>query len=493
MTPFAFLRTRADEASLRQQIANQSGLLQEARRSIADLELAIEDRGWTRWGNDHKVDGLSLESIKDSAEELRAWVAGGGIMKRIIELRGTYVYGDGVGFKGIPDEAKPFFDNENNVAKVFSVTALQEINRAHGTDGQIVFLVHKKSHEIIRLPLDQMESPYVDADDPERIWYIRRAYTRPTVAHPEGEKYDKYIRATTAPSHAKKQGSVQAGPNETVEIDSNYTALVWRVNGQTGWLFGIPDLFASLQWAEKYTGYLKNQDRFAEALASIAWQYKGATGDQAKKMAATIATARGDKTVAGTQAMTEGMEAKPLPGNSDVTFANGDPLAGQAAAAGEVPLEAVLGKSMTNAGGKLDPDMVRMVNSRRESAMAFFRSLGKLLNAPELEPFFPDVESETPFREAQMYIAGYGQGLFEPDEIRGPLAAKLRIPLKEGSTAPKDAIVPNTQRALDAAAKATAANKPTPSGDANNGQGHDALGVGKLSDGDNTSRDKGEV
>lgn len=475
------------EAGLRTQMVKQATLLQEARASIADLKLQIEDRGWKRLGNDRTLDGLDLQSIKIVSDELRGWITGGGIMKRIIELRGTYIYGDGFGLKGVTGRAQEALLNDNNIAKLFSVPALLEINRAHGTDGNVVFLVHKKTLEIIRLPLDEMQEPYIDSDDRERIWYIRRTYTRKTSANPQGEEYDKYIVATTcpagAPSRAKK---VDVGGGRMVDVDQNYNAVLWKVNGQTGWALGIPDLLAALQWAEKHTSYLKSQTRFAEALAMLAWQYKSQSTDQAKRTAAAIE----DGGTAGSAVGTSDMDVKPLPGSSAVSFSNGDPLAGQAAAAGEVPLEALLGNSMTSAGGNLDPDFVRVVLARRESVKVFIRAIGKLFGAPDLEPVFFDIESETPFREAQMMVDAWGTGLFSPEEIRTPLSDKLRLGIKADSTAPDGVLIPNNKATIEL-------SKPDPTAPAGGGgqnkQGQDGHGVGKLSDGDNTARDKGEV
>jgi hypothetical protein len=483
------------EATLRQTIREQGDTLTRAQESIASLQLAIEDKGWKRIGNQYEADGLSLESLQLVSEDLRGWIVGGGIMKRIIELRGTYVYGDEVGFKGLTLAAKKAFTSQNNIDKIFSVTALQEINRAHGTDGNVVFLVNTKTFDAIRVPFEELEDPFIDSDDPERIWYVRRSYTRVTAANPQGVKVDEFYPTATLPSTQASKTSVNLGAGPNIPVNRNFVAVLWKVNGQTGWPLGIPDLLPSLQWAEKYTGYLKNQDRFAEALAAIAWQYKSQNSDQAKKMAATIS----NRDVAATSTASAGMDAVPMRGNSDVSFENGAPLAGQAAAAAEVPIEAVLASSMVSAGGNLDPDLVRVIGARRQSATAFFKALGRVMGAPDLEVIWPDVTTETPFREAQMAISAYATGMFSPDEIRPTVAERLRIKIADNSHAPEGALIPNNVETLKLtaqfAAKSSPAADPTDpaDGDLTNKQGKDALGVGKLSDDDNTARDKGET
>ena len=456
--------------------------------SITSLKLQIEDRGWNKLGQPYEANGLDLGTIKIIAKDLAEWVAGGGIMKRVTELRGNYFYGDGFGLKGVAG-AEEALKNENNIAKLFSVPAMLEINRAHCTDGMVTFLVHKKTKEIIRVPLEQLEDPHVDSSDPERIWYIRRKYTQITTEHPKGEVVDRYIAAVTCPADESTKVSIPIGGDLSVQVDAGYTAVVWKVNSQIGWALGIPDLLASLQWAEKYTLYLKNQAKFAEALAAIAWEYSAASVDQAKGMAATLSK----QTTAGTSVNTPGMELKPMAGNSDVTFTNGAPLAAQAAAAGEVPVASVLSEATINTAGTVDPDFIRVILARRESMKMFIRSLGPLLGAPDLEVVFFDLEQESPYREAQLMIAANGTGLFKPEEIRGPLADKLRVAIE--GTAPEGYLLPNNEKSLEltAAANHSADPEPTePASGSNNGRGDDELGVGKLSDGDNTARDKGE-
>ena len=481
-------KPRVTVAQLRKEVQSQSSTIDNMAESMTDLRMQLEDRGWRRWGNDYAADGIKLDTIKVVADELRSWVVGGGIMKKLAEDRGDTIYGDGVKFVNYV-KAKKAFESPNNVEKLFSVDAMQEINRGHCTDGVIVLLVHKVTKEIMRFGIGEMGEPYIDGEDTERTNYVRRTYTRVTPAKPEGESVTVFYVTDTCPPKKANLKRVDMGADTFIPVDTNYTAVVWDVNRQIGWPFGLPDLLASLQWAEKYTGYLKNQDRFAEALAALAWEYKSATAAQAKAVGASIAK---PMEAGGSANHTSGTEMKALPGGSAVSFENGAPLAAQAAAAAGITVDTLLAKSQSAAAQTLDPHVKKMATARRLSATAVFKRIGRLLGAPNLEVVWPDLETESPFREAQMLIAAYGQGVFEADEIRGPLAHRIRLPLEDGSKAPEDALVPNTERAL----KAAAAAKPEPAaatGNGTNSQGQDALGVGNLSSGDNEARDDGEV
>jgi hypothetical protein len=460
------------------------------QESLAELQLQIEDRNYTKLGTRSNLNGLSVQTVQKLSDDLRPRIVATGELKRIIELRGNYIYGDGVGFANLGG-AKAAFDDEMNQERLWSMTALLEVNRAHGTDGNFVVLVNKTTQQIRRIPFDELGEPFVDGDDRERVWYWRRTYTRFTASNAEGERVDEYYPTPDLPEKGSKRTRVQVSPGNYIPVNLAWTAIAWKVNGQTGWPLGMPDLFASLPWVEKHTNYLKNQDRFAEALALIAWQIKeSSTAAQLKQQTAMTHASIADIASTGKQT-----EMVPMAGNSAVSFENGNPMAGQAAAAGEVMMHDVLADGQGS--DDLDRTVKGMIQARRASATAFFTKIARALGAgDDFKVIWPDLEKESPFREAQMIIAAWGTGNFSPEEVRPALASKLNIEIAEGSKSPDDVLIPNTLGKLEAETKVKAAAAPSPadpdSDEFQNGQGKDALGVGKTTDGDNEARDKGE-
>jgi hypothetical protein len=480
------------ETALAVQKQEHDGEVRVLREGMEDLRLAIEDRGWLQVGNSYIGSGLELQSLRIVSASLRSWLVAGSLIKRITELRGNTIYGDGVGFKGYGKAKAPFEKSQNNQDMLFSSDALMDINRAHCTDGTIVFLVNNNTKEIERFVLERMGQPFVNSANPEIIWFVRRSYNLISTADPTGKLVDEYIPTDICPQSEQGLEGIIEKTGSPIPVNYDYTAVVWRVNSQIGWPFGIPDLMPALQWAEKYTDYLKDQAKFAKAIAQIAWQMKAQTPDQLTKLSAAL---RPDG-VADSIGMTPGMDMKPMAGGSSITMEGGKALAAQAAAAGEVTVEDALAeRDSTAAGSSLDPTVLDMATSRRNSATNFFKRIGKLLGAPNLEVIWPDLQSESPFREAQMIIAAWGTGNFYPEETRPALAQRLRIPLTQDAP-PADVIIPGTQAAIKASAPPALpapGAKPAASDAAQNTQGVDALGVGKASAGTHTSRDKGET
>ncbi|MFF2388885.1 hypothetical protein [Agromyces sp. NPDC058104] len=471
---------------LRDLLGEQAHTISRQEETLAKVAAMIDARGWNRVGGvTGSATGLDIATLRKASEQLRPYVTADSILKRISDLQGFYAYGAGIGFNRLGNGKRAFLD-DHNITRLFSATALEEINRAHGTDGNAIFLVNTRTKRIIRVPFEQVGVPWIDGDDPELVWYVRRTYTKRTVAKPHGETIDVYYTTPETPVAGLGPDYIEESPGKRIPIDKEWIAVNWRVNSQTGWPLGVPDLLASLRWVDKYDSYLANQAKFAEALALLAWQFKASTADQAKKQAAVVA---GSTEIGGTAGSVNGyMEAQR--GNSDVSFENGEPLAAAAAVGANMVLDDVLGKSGNAAAKQLDPMVKAWVRSRREAADRFFRQIGKLLGAPKLEIVWPEIDDESPFREAQMMIAAWGTGLFEPEEIRNPVAARLRIPTEEGSKAPQGVLIPNNE-------KTAKLNKPDPAKDDEkaggvNKQGDDELKVGKTSDGDNEARDKGE-
>lgn len=464
------------------------------RENYSRLEREIDTRGWRRLGNDYTANGLSLQSIKKISEELRGQITASSIIGRLAELRGSYFYGDGVGFKNL-GRAKSAFLNDRNIAKLFSVPALLELNRAHGSDGNVVAIV--EANKTITLPpLIEIGDPFVNPDDKSEVWFVRRTYTKTTIQSAFPVEVDMFIPTLDVPAEirASRAPSVDVGNGKSVRIEWDRTAVLWATNTQTGQPLGTPDLLSALQWSEKYGSFLKNQHRFAEAVAAIAWHFTASNSDAARSIAE--ATVNGLGGIARNLATTDNTTATRLGGASDVNFDNGRPMAALAAAGAGMLVDELLGEGGTAAAKQIDPQVRRAVEARRREATVFFQRVGKALGAPKLEVIWPNLSDETPFREAQMIIAAWGTGLYDPETIRRELAQRLGVDLEEGSKAPVGVMIPNNAE-TEKLKSAKTDNQQQSDGDSRdggtNGQGKDVLGVGKLSDGDNTARDQGET
>lgn len=477
-------RTLEEAGAIIQRQRAEAETLYEGMR---DLQMALEVRNWKllRGGIDQKeFDGLDLDVLKTLSDELRAFLTGGSLAKRLIEVRSNFVIGaGGVEYENVSG-AKRAMEDRANQEKVFGTKGLQEIIRAQGTDGNIVLLVNPTTKKVKRLPLQRIDALYVDPDDTEDILYIKERHNRVTIDKPQGEEVEVWYRCDLNDSaKAKAKTYIKEGKRQ-VKIDRSWIAVVDGVNGQIGHTLGTPDLLASLPWLERYNEYLNTQLEFQKALSAIAVHIKNRTS-KAQEQARSAVRGGGAAGIANTGDDTEIVAQR---GGSDVSMENGRAIAAMASTGAEISVVHALsdpGASGSSYGSAqtLDLPTTRMIDSRRDAIGQLLKRVFALLGAPKAEIRWPRVGDEQTYRLVQAIATMWGTGLFQPDELRPKFGDLVDLALK--GKAPTDVIIPNTESGLKAIADA----KPAPtSGFNTNSQGQDNLGIGKTDDQSNGNR-----
>lgn len=488
--------TRAE--SLLEQAGNiierQQRDAEDLMEGMRDLQFALENRGWKLlYGgvDQREFDGLDLDTLKGVSDELRAFLTGGSLAKRLIEVRSNFVIGaGGVEYKNV-DGAKRALDNLKNQQKVFGTKGIQEIVRAQGTDGNIIFLVNPTTKEVRRLPLSRVDALYVDPDDTEDILFIKERHHRVTVEDPQGEDVEVWYRCDLNDSaEAKKRTFINEG-GRRVKIDRKWVAVIDGVNGQIGHTLGTPDLLASLPWLERYNEYLMTQLDFQKALSAIAVHIKSKTTKaQAQARAAIKDGGRAGVANTGDDTTIEAQR-----GASDVSFENGRALAAMASTGAEVSVVHALsdpGASGSSYGSAqtLDSPTQKMIATRRESLSMLLKRVFTLLGAPKVEIEWPRVEDEATYRLVQAIATMWQTGLFQPEELRGKFGELVDLAIT--GNGPSDVLIPNTKSALEAASEVKTSEAEATAQFAVNAQGQDSLGIGKTddqSDGNRPERD----
>jgi hypothetical protein len=471
-----------DLARAEQIIEGQRALVADLYEGMRDLQFALENRGWKllRGGIDHKeFDGLDLKTIQTLSDELRAYLTGGSLGKRLVEVRANFVVGGGgVEYSSTHGVGKAL-DDLSNQKKVFGSEGLQEIVRAQATDGTVIILVNPTTKKVRRLALNKIAALYVDPDDAENILFIKEQYHRVTVEKPQGEEVEKWYRVDLNDSPAaKRRASINEGGN-VVKIDKDWVAVVAGVNLQVGHTLGTPDLLASLPWLDRYNEYLNTQLEFQKALSLIAVHIKNKT-TKSKDQARSAVKGGGRAGIATTGDDTS-IEAQR--GGSDVSFENGRPLASMASTGAEISVVHALsdpGASGSSYGSasNLDSPTQKMIAARRDAISMLLRRVFAILGAPKAVVKWPRVEDEATYRLIQAIATMWETGLFKPEELRGKFGELVDLAIS--GAAPSDVLIPNTKSALKAAADAKP--EPAPGGFATNGQGQDNLSIGKTDD-----------
>jgi hypothetical protein len=356
----------SQEVSLREvhyqdQLDARDNTIEILQESMADLELAFEDRGWDRLAVNATRE-FSPEGLRRARELCRVMTVANPLLKRGLGLRKAYVWGQGVtiSVRDQSDEGQDVnavvqdFLDDPFVQKTFSGTqAHEEMEQAAFTDGDLfcaLFTSRLTGKVQPRwLPVDEITDIIHDPDDNIVHWYYRREYVERTIV---GGMTRQAIRTVYYPALGYEP---QLKPPTINGYDVQWDAPVRMVsvNRPSGSSRGVPDSFAAIAWARHYKEFLEQWATLMRALARYAWQTK-TRGDRAKAVAAKIGTAPpltretirdGNMAGAGSHVVSDpntSLEAIPKTG-ATIDSDSGRPLAAMAATAMEVPVTMLLG------------------------------------------------------------------------------------------------------------------------------------------------------
>ena len=424
--------------------------IQESR--MADLQLALDDIGWSPLGGQLDEGELDLQTIKDTSEHLRALTVINPLVKRGVNMRVQYIWGKGVNFKGI-EEDNAVFKNPLNQRFMFSSEALAEAERCLSTDGTFLVLATGRiagrrsrnpagAAKLMRIPLQQIQGLVTNPENPEDIWFYRREWT------------ETFTKADGTPDTKQKiayyPSDLYNEPKRPKTI--NRKPVIWdgviidhSVNKQVGWRWGIPDAMAVMFWAKAHKEFLEDSAKLVKAYSRFAFKATAPTPNSVRAVAAKVASpaprdANGvQQDIGATAVMSPGSNIQAIGRTSgSVDFSAGLPLAGYVAAGLEVPLTDLLSdSSLSNrsAAETLTASKLAAMVSRQKSWQLFFERLFKFWGK-DVEASFEEIEKETTVKRIQGLVSAAGLNVLSAQEVRDELIEILN--LQVGSTLPTE-------------------------------------------------------
>ena len=247
---------------------------------LAELELALEDRGWkrmlaladlefSRWGIQQIMLICRLYRIKNP------------LIQRGILVSCFYVFGrsfevssEDEATKGLLDK---FFKDPRNASEL-GQNALMQKHAAKWTDGNIFwcFFSDPQTGDTLIRSIDAMEIEEIitDPDDASQEWYFRRGWTAMTfdvntgLSQPVRQEAWYVAEGYEPPAGLK----VIKGIPVKTEANGDYVRVYHRKCGALEkWHFGCPKAYAAIDWARAYRKTLENYSSILEALARFAW------------------------------------------------------------------------------------------------------------------------------------------------------------------------------------------------------------------------------
>jgi len=347
------------ETHLLEQLEASYNQVEILRESLADVQLAFEDRGWLQLTLQAQNE-LSDTGRKQIRDLCRVMAIMNPLVKRGLSLRKAYIWGQGVDItvrdqsdKGQDVNAvvQAFLDDKSNKATFSGSQAREEMEQAAYTDGELAAALFTDpldgSVQLRWVPVEEITDVITDPEDQVTHWYYRREYTERLIV---GGQVVQNLRTVYYPALGYEP-RVKPSTIGGAEVLWNAPVRMVTVNRPTRAVRGVPDSFAAIAWARSYKEFLEQWAVLMKSLARFAWQTK-TRGDRAKAVAAKTAAAPttdplrgGNPAGAGATVVTDpntSLEAIPKTG-ATIDADSGRPLAAMTAAALDVPVTMLLG------------------------------------------------------------------------------------------------------------------------------------------------------
>jgi hypothetical protein len=335
-----------------------------------------------------------------------------------------------------------------------------ELERSSGTDGNLFFLVDRRTKAVQRIPFEEITEGVSQRGNRERLMYIRRTWNDWDLELDFGSSMD--LHPITAPKAAARgrswiradregdsQGAARfsfrdvwyptpAGLREMGrgrgtariagdEVDNTKVLVHVPFNRLTGWRWGIPDVLPAVWWTKAYKEYLENCATLTKAYARFAWKVTSDKSRSVRRTAAAMSQApRMDPAtgqalnVGASAVLGAGQDLSAVGGNTKVDFDSGRPLAAMIASALDVPLPALLeDPSIANnaAATSLDTSTILVMQARQKVMDDMFRQIFKVLGL-KVRLRWPEISEEPVHRRMQALDMAIRLGLFTSDEAR---------------------------------------------------------------------------
>lgn len=399
--------TPAQVTTLQEQLrsAQEENLL--LVEAVADLETAMEDKGWRSLAAG-VADEFSADGRRKVATLCRTMAVAHPLIKRGLLVRIGYIWGQGLEVTARIDGAE--VDDEqlaavnaliddfetDNQASFAGSQAREELERALGTDGNVYLAAFTSPLtgrvQVRSTPADEVRDIIANPEDRDEPWFYLREYVV-DVIEPGTVASATRVRRQTKKTYHPALGFRPTQRPKTlngVEVRWDAPVLHVAVNRLDGWKFGVPDAYAAIAWARMYRDFLVDWAGLTKSLSKIAWKATGDTKSRAQK-AATVARANA---LAGTGGEA-GQMAAAGPGinfeavsksGATIDSTSGQPLAAMVAAGLGIPVTLLLADPGTTGARAVaetldKPTILEMGMRRLLWQSAYERLLGHVVTA----------------------------------------------------------------------------------------------------------------
>jgi hypothetical protein len=231
----------------------------ELEERLWELELALEDEGWTRGDRQGELE-FSREAMERIIGRCRLFFLQNPVINHAVQVQQDYVFAQGVNITGqgvANDVTQKFLDDPANVRSFTGAMARIEDEKRLLTEGNIFLALFTNPFHgrvVVRhIPVEQVLAGEIitNPDDAEEVWFYRRRWSNvirnASTGEEEREDRDEYYPDWR---HRPRVRVLSYG-GKKVNWDSPIYHV--QVGGIAGSHWGIPELYSALAWARAVT------------------------------------------------------------------------------------------------------------------------------------------------------------------------------------------------------------------------------------------------
>jgi hypothetical protein len=323
------------ESRLQEERRAQSATLDLLREELSGalLDLAIEDEGWNKLGDDGGQMFSRAFQVRQS-QLARLMYIKNPIIKRAVDVQAQYVFGRGVHIeatdKVVNEVIQAFLSDEDNQKEIASHLSQLEKEIELQCDGNIFFAFFPNARtghvKMASFPHCEVTEIITDPENKKKPWFYKREWIAETTDLLTGET--KTGRQVVYYPDWKYSPIVKPRAIGKVRID--WTTPVMHVKSGlfSDQKFGLSEVISAIPWAKAYKEFLEDRASVARALSVFAWKATGENGAKGlaklKQKLGVLSNATADATgtrlpegtsgvrVASTIALTKGNDIDPV-------------------------------------------------------------------------------------------------------------------------------------------------------------------------------------
>ena len=250
---------------------------------IAELELELEDRGWTRLAGDYQKQ-WTRDALRKICDESFLFRMKNPLIRRAVLTQANYVFGQGVTVKAahpVVDEVVQTFMKDKKNQKVFtSIPSMVKAESDLWVTANLFFVFFKNREGDVRMstiPFDEIHDTVTAPQDRNETRYYLRQWT------PKGQTTQKQYYPALDYNPDQKPPTYNAH-----KINWDTPVFHVKVNVVLEQKFGTSEIYASQDWARAYNKFLSDWSTIVRSYARFAWALTKKTGSAGRLAAKNL-------------------------------------------------------------------------------------------------------------------------------------------------------------------------------------------------------------